>query len=75
MDDVYAYWADPPPHLSARCAYWLRQMDAGWLPPGRWRREGYDGAARLLGVWVWEYLHVIYPRVVEEEQKIDAATA
>lgn len=61
VPDPYAYWSTPPPTMSPRCAYWLRQIDAGWLPNRRWRRHGRDVAADLFGVWLWEYLHVIAP--------------
>jgi hypothetical protein len=39
---------------------------AGSWQPNRWiRREGYHAAAERLGVWIWEYLHVIRPLIEE----------
>lgn len=35
----------------------------GWMPSKYVRREGYDGSAQWFGVYVWEYLHVLYPLI------------
>lgn len=59
--DRYRYWTDRPPLLSDRCVYWLEQIERGWLPSRRVRREGYDSSAEWYGVWIWEYLNVIAP--------------
>lgn len=61
VKDRYEYWTNPPPARSERCTYWLRQIERGWLPNRRWRALGYDTSARVYGVWIWEYLNVIYP--------------
>lgn len=63
VEDRYAYWSDPPPVLSARCRYWARQIEQGWLPNRRWRAECYDCSAALYGVYLWEYLEVIEPMI------------
>lgn len=60
--DHYAYWGDPPPEMSERCRYWMRQIDRGWRPSRRVATIGYDGTAEWFGVYLWEYLHVIWPR-------------
>lgn len=66
VEDHYAYWTDPPPEMSERCAYWLRQIDRGWLPNRFWRREGYDtSAGDLYGVYIWEWLNVLQPTISE----------
>lgn len=66
VEDHYAYWGDPPPVRSDRCAYWLRQIERGWLPNRNWRREGYDAASEVLyGVYIWEYLNEIGPAISE----------
>jgi len=65
VPDRYAYWTEPPPERSERCAYWLRQIQAGWLPSKYVTREGYDGQAQWFGVYLWEYLHVLAPAIRE----------
>lgn len=57
----YDYWAEAPEDLSPRCAYWVLQIGNGFRPNRRWQMEGYDTSAQLYGVYIWEYLHVIYP--------------
>lgn len=66
VDDVEFHWArwppeGGPPALSARCAYWVRQIEAGWRPPRRIGREGYYNSAEWYGVYIVEYLEVIDP--------------
>ncbi|MFL6096040.1 MAG: hypothetical protein ACJ71Y_11380 [Blastococcus sp.] len=66
LDDATAYWNDAPPAMSPRCGYWLTRHNDGSWQPNRWiRREGYHAAAERLGVWIWEYLHVIRPLIEE----------
>jgi hypothetical protein len=65
VPDVYAFWGDPPPTRSARCDYWLRQIEAGWLPNRRLRMECYDCSAAWFGVYLWEYLNVLVPAIAE----------
>ena len=59
--DHYAYWSEAPPEQSARCTWWLRQIDLGWRPNRRIRAENYDSSAAWYGVYIWEYLRVIAP--------------
>ena len=62
VDDATTYWNQAPPAMSPRCGYWLTRHSAGtWHPNRRIRTEGYHAAAEHLGVWIWEYLHVIQP--------------
>ncbi|GGM26944.1 hypothetical protein GCM10011608_09690 [Micromonospora sonchi] len=68
VPDHYTYWAEPPPELSARCVYWLRQIERGWLPNKSIGGKGYDCTAQWFGVYLWEYLNVLYPRISEAEQ-------
>ncbi|MFI2663249.1 hypothetical protein [Micromonospora carbonacea] len=67
--DPYAYWSEPPPELSARCFYWLRQIAEGWTPNASIGRKGYDDAAHWFGVYIWEYVNVVWPCLVEAERK------
>lgn len=62
VEDCYAYWAEPPPELSERCRWWLRQIERGWRPNRSWSSAGYATKANsLYGVYIWEYINVIYP--------------
>lgn len=65
VSDRYMYWIEPPPELSARCLYWLRQIERGWLPNSSIAAMGYDQTAQWFGVYLWEYLNVLCPRVSE----------
>jgi hypothetical protein len=60
------FWTAPPPTRSPRCAWWLAQLDAGWSPNRRVRAMGYSEAARFFGVYLWEYLNVLAPRLKAE---------
>lgn len=59
VDDIYRYWADPPPDLSPRCRYWHARLRNGFAPNRRVRAMGYDEASRWYGVYVWEYLNIL----------------
>lgn len=60
--DRYEYWGEPPPEPSPRLAYWLdRILDEGWKGSARILGAGYDGTAEYFGVYLWEYLNVLYP--------------
>ena len=61
VEDRYRYWVEAPPELSARCRFWLDAIERGFRPNRRWRQEDYDTSAGLFGVYVWEYLHVLWP--------------
>lgn len=69
VDDVTDYWIAKPPAISARCTYWIARHHAGsWRSNRRLRMEGYHTAAEYLGVWIWEYLHMIRPLIEAEEE-------
>ncbi|MFE3229322.1 hypothetical protein [Nocardia sp. NPDC059228] len=70
VDDRYRYWGDAPPEVSARCRYWARQIQRGWLPNRRISAECSDCSAAWFGVYIWEYLHVLYPLIVDRHQRI-----
>lgn len=72
VGDHYQFWGDRPPERSERCAYWLRQIERGWLPNRRWAREGYDAASELYGVYIWEYLNEITPALAAERERRQA---
>lgn len=59
--DRYEYWSQPPLAPSPRLAYWQARIAAGWRPNKRIRGLGYDGAAEFYGVYMWEYLEVLWP--------------
>lgn len=65
--DEYAYWGNPPPKLSPRCVYWMRQIQRGWRPNRRIQIMGWSSSTEWFGVWTWEYLNVIYPKLRELE--------
>ena len=55
------YWTHPPPEPSPRLTYWLGLLAHGWKPNRRVRAMGYDQAAEFFGVYIWEYVNVIFP--------------
>lgn len=60
--DRYDYWSEPPPVPSPRLTWWLdRIIDEGWTPNRRLAGMGYDESAEFHGVYMWEWLHVLYP--------------
>lgn len=61
VNHVEGCWRDRPGMLSQRCVYWVRQILRGWRPSRRISGEGYYAAAEWYGVWLWEYLHVLFP--------------
>lgn len=70
--DRYLYWSDPPPRLSEACLYWTRQIVRGWLPNRRIGSYGYDTSAGWYGVYIWEYLNVIYPMIDSKRKALTA---
>lgn len=74
VDDETRYWQYPPPELSPRCQYWSRQIERGWLPNRSVSRLGYDPSAGWFGVYIWEYLNVLYP-LIEERRRALGGTA
>lgn len=76
VPDVAGYWGDRPAVLSARCTYWVRQILRGWRPSRRIAGEGYYGATEWYGVFLYEYLNVLYPllRALERSQFVAAAS-
>lgn len=61
VDDHYKYWLDPPPERSERCQYWLNKIADGWYPNTRIGEMDYDSSSQYYGVYIWEYIHEIYP--------------
>ena len=70
VDDIYRYWEEQPPEPSARCRYWLDQIEAGWRPNRRWRQMGCYGAAEQFGVYIWEYNNVLWPAFTGETRDV-----
>lgn len=74
--NVQEYWEHRPPVLSLRCRYWVRQIVVvGWRPSRRISCEGYHGSAEWYGVYLWEYLNVVYPLLHALERTQYVATA
>lgn len=71
VDDRYRYWGNEPPELSERCRYWLRQIERGWRPNRRISIEGYDASAEWYGVYIWEYLYILRPRLYAASTLLD----
>ncbi len=57
------YWTTPPPLWSSRLHWWLERIEAGWRPGRRICRLGYYCKAEYFGVYIWEYLNVLSPRL------------
>lgn len=55
-DNGERYWTEPPPVLSPRCLHVVKRMRAGWNPR---LRNGYYCNSTYLGVYIWEYLHIV----------------
>jgi hypothetical protein len=65
VENVEEYWTKPPPERSPRCWYWLKQIENGWRPNKRVRSMGYHERADFYGVWIWESINVIDPKLEE----------
>lgn len=64
VKEVMDFWTQPPPELSDRCKWWIRQFENGWTPNRRWcGSQGYHLTAEMYGVYIWEYLNVISPLI------------
>lgn len=71
VDDIEAYWNNPPPALSERCEYWLRRYREGsWKPNKHLARECYDCRAGKLGVYIWESVNVFAPLIDDYYAKL-----
>ena len=70
VSDAEDYWLFAPSQLSARCAYWVRQIERGWLPNRRIVREGYQYGADWYGVYIWEYLNVLDPLIRQKRAQL-----
>lgn len=71
--DHYRYWGDPPPEVSERCKYWLRQIDRGWLPNRKILMHCYDCSSEWYGVYIWEYINLIAPQVHTRMTAVEAS--
>lgn len=65
-----SYWMSPPPQRSARCAYWVHQIERGWLPNRSICRNGYHSSADWYGVYIWEYLNVLAPLITQKRTQL-----
>jgi hypothetical protein len=62
VPDKDRYWTEPPESLSQRVEYWLRRLAEGsWTPNKYFNRECGQCRAAWLGVYQWEYDHIVEP--------------
>jgi hypothetical protein len=74
VDNCETYWSTPPPTLSPRVGYWLKRLtDGTWRPNRRFNRECGQCRAGLLGVYIWEYQHVIAPALAGRDSLAQGA--
>lgn len=78
VSSVELFWSDPPPAPSPRCLWWCLRIHRGWRPNKRLRGKGYYELAEFYGVWIYDYIHVIYPLIksmrVFDEAKLGEVT-
>lgn len=74
VDNIETYWTEEPPDLSPRCRYWIRRIERGWRGNKRFRGKGYSEKAEHLGVYIWEWLHVLSP-LFEHKMRTDPCPA
>ena len=67
VGDIYRHWGSPPPEPSARCLYWAEQVRRGWRPNRRIQALGREDAASWYGVYLWEYIHILWPMTRKQE--------
>ena len=76
VDDFARFWADPPPEQSERLTYWLRRLDEGsWKPNKYLAMLGYWPSSDWLGIYIWEYINILWPKIQEERQRRDGNAA
>lgn len=63
VDDIERYWTTKPPQISPRAMWWMERIAGGWRPNKRVRSMGYDEASAYYGVYIWEYLELIFDAV------------
>jgi len=62
VDNIQRYRSDPPPEHSRRCLWWVnRILNEGWRGNSRIHGLGYYASAEYFGVYIWEWLNVLYP--------------
>jgi len=61
VEDYTEYWNNPPPSLSPRCQHWVNRIRNGWVPNRRVKQMGYDEASQFFGVYIWEYINILFP--------------
>jgi hypothetical protein len=72
VDDIQRYWTGPPPEPSQRCTYWQRRYREGsWKPNKHLLLQGYYGCSSWLGVYIWEWVNVLWPTIRERYEKED----
>lgn len=59
--DRYEHWVSAPPKPSERLLCWIERFIEGWRPNRRISSMGYDSSAEWYGVFMWEYLCIIWP--------------
>ena len=61
--DRYAtkHWTAAPTELTSRCVAVIARFKCGWKLPKHARGLGYDGSAEFLGIYINEWIDVVYP--------------
>jgi len=67
--DIFEYWTVAPPERSPRLEYWLNRVEYGWRRNRRIRAMGASESARFFGVYMWEWLNVLWPAMVRRGQR------
>ena len=65
VTNVEDFWIEPPDTQSDMCDYWVASIDAGCEPDADVLSMGYYGASEFLGVYIWEYVNTIYPKLAQ----------
>lgn len=68
VDNPDLYWVDQPPEPSERARYWVEQIERGWRPNKHIRRHCNQCSADWYGVYIWEYDHLIAPRLRQAKE-------
>jgi hypothetical protein len=58
---MYEFWTNPPPTMSARCSWWVDRVRGGFRRNKRLKVMDYSDSAAFFGVYVWEWLNVLWP--------------
>ncbi len=60
-----AFWTHAPPEPSERSRWWIARFAKGWRRNRRIGSMGYHEASEHFGVYIWEYVHILQPLLIE----------